>query len=84
MQDVHVGNAKVWHNGVQIVTDDVVVLAQNERIVTDDVVVLAQNDRVLFGNNHLFRLNDPKENDRVLFGNNHLFQLNDPKEVHLP
>jgi len=39
----------VWHNGVQV--------------VSDARVALAQGDRVLFGNNHLFRLNDPTQPD---------------------
>lgn len=39
-----VGNARTWVNGKQL---------------EEEEVVLKQNDRVLFGNNHLFRFNDP-------------------------
>ena len=54
-----------------------------EQIVTDDAVVLAQNDRVLFGNNHLFRLNDPKvvHHSEIVASFTGLRAYNDPKLV---
>lgn len=41
-----VGNARTWVNGV---------------LLGKEGVQLKQNDRILFGNNHLFRYNDPIE-----------------------